>query len=178
MLTSALYGSVRYRLPDESFSPYQIVDALNYVVNEISLALNGITSSILTAPATLTITAGVATLPTDFESMISVGDVDAPLTLIPADRELDAFAYQIVGNTMHVEGITVDIFYRKFLPSYSFDGTITPTTIDLPTSFNNLLVDSVIMRCNGESVNAQQQALRLIASRDGKKRPRNLIFNL
>ena len=177
MLTSALYASCRYRLPEENFSTYQIVDALNYVMREINVALNGVTSSLTTGTATLTITAGVATLPADFESMISVGGPDFPTVNVPYDRELDSYSYQIVGNTIKVEGTTVDIYYRKSFAEYTWDGAvIAPATIDLPASFSNMVIDSVVNRCNGQPVQAQQQALRLITTRDGKKRPRNLIF--
>lgn len=175
MLTSALYASCRYRLPEESFSTYQIVDALNYVMREINLALNSVTSSLSTKTATLTITAGSATLPADFESIISVGD----LVSIPTDRELDSYAYQIIGNTIKVEGTTVDIYYRKSFDEYTWNGVlISPTTIDLPASFNNMIIDSVVNRTMGQPINVQSQALRLIASRDGKKRDRIPVFTM
>lgn len=179
MLTSALYASCRYRLPDESFSTYQIVDALNYVMREINVALNGVTSSLTTKTATLTITAGAASLPTDFESMISVGGPEFPTVNLPYDRELDTYSYQIVGDTIEIEGTTVDIYYRKSFAEYTWDGAvIAPATIDLPASFNNMVVDSVANRTMGQPVSVQQQALRLIASRDGKKRDRTLIFTM
>jgi len=178
MNTSALFSSVRYRLPEEQFSPYQITDALNYVVKEINLALNIVTSSLTTATAGLTVTNNEAALPADFESMISVGDWNTNYTLISTDAELDAFSYQIVGSKMKIQGTTVLIYYRKSFPIYTFSTTITPTTIDLPVSFDNLLIDSVINRAMGQPVNVQSQALRLISVRDGKKRSRTPIFTL
>lgn len=179
MLVSALYGSVRYRLPENEFSPYQITDALNYVMREINLALNSVTSSLTTKTATLTITAGAANLPADFESMISVGGPEFPTVNLPYDRELDSYSYQIVGNTIEIEGDTVDIYYRKSFDEYSFTGTaITPATIDLPVSFNNMVIDNVVGRVIGQPVNVQNQALKLIATRDGKKRDRTPVFTI
>jgi len=175
MLTSALYASCRYRLTEETYSTYQIVDALNYVMREINLALNSVTSSLTTETATLTPVAGVADLPADFESMISVGS----LVSIPTDRTLDSYAYQIIGNTIQVEGTTVDIYYRKSFEEYTWDGAvITPMTIDLPSSFNNMIIDSVVGRTMGQSVSIQSQALRLISIRDGKKRDRIPVFTM
>ena len=175
MLTNKLLVSLRYKLGENEYSFYQITDALNYVMKEINLALNSVTSSLITASATLTLTENEADLPTDLESIISVvGKIN-----IPFMDELDSITYQVVGDKIRAQGDTLDIYYRKSFPQYEFGGTeITPTTIDLPASFDNMIKDSIIALLTGQPSNVQAQTIKLIANRDGKKRPQRLIFNL
>lgn len=175
MDTSALYASLRYKLNENEYSPYQITDALNYVMNEISLALNSISSSLITTSATLPLTNNEADLPSDLETIISVVDrINVSLS-----AEIDAYTYQVEGNKIRADGETVTVYYKKTLPEYSFDGSaITPSTIDLPVSFNNMIKDNVIAHLTGQPTNIQTQTIKLIANRDGKKRPRRLAFTL
>lgn len=174
MNTADLLVSLRYKLPREQFSEYQIVDALNYVMNEINLALNSITSSLTTKSAILTLTANEADLPTDLESIIYVKDKVS----IPITDELTAYTYQIIGNKIKCEGDTVTIYYRKSLPVYEWDSAITPTTIDLPVSFDNMIKDSIVNLLTNQPMELQLATLKLVANRDGKKRPQSLIFRL
>jgi hypothetical protein len=177
MNTADLLVSLRYVLNRETYSDYQIVDALNYVMNEISLALNNISSSLVHTSAELTLTNNEADFPSDLESIISVKDrVNVPLSY-----ELDGYTYQIEGNKIKAQGNTVTVYYKKTLPTYSLSGetgAILPTTIDLPVGFNNMIKDSVIAIVTGNPVNIQVQAVKLAATRDGKKRPQKLIFKL
>lgn len=175
MNTSDIITAVRYKVGYDTYSNYQITEVLNYVIREISLALNNITSSLITTSTTLTLTDNTATLPSDLESIIDVADkVNIPIT-----EELDSYTYQIVGNIIKTQGDTVTIYYKKSLPQYTFDGeTVTPATIDLPVSFNNMIIDNIItLLANGE-VNVQTQTIKLIANRDGKKRSQRLIFTM
>jgi hypothetical protein len=179
MTTAELLLSLRYKLPDDQYSPYQIVDALNYVVNEVGLALNSVTSSLITTSASVTLTDNEGDLPSDLESIINVGgDADYKVN-IPITEELDADTYQIVGDKIRCQGSTVTIYYKKNLPAYSYvSEAITPTTIDLPVSFNNMIKENVIAYVTGQPTNIQPQVLKLIANRDGKKRPQRFIFTL
>jgi hypothetical protein len=174
MNTADILISLRYKLPRETYSEYQIVDGLNYVINEISLALNSITSSLLTTSAILTLEDNEANLPSDLESIIKVKD----RICIPFTDDIDAYTYQIIGNTIRAEGETVTVYYKKTLPTYSYNGAITPTTIDLPVSFENLIKDNIVAFVTGQPLNIMQDAIKLASTRDGKKRPQNLIFRL
>lgn len=175
MNTSDLLTSIRYKVGFTDFSEYQLVDALNYVIRETGLALNSITSSLLTTSVTLTLADNLATLPSDLESIIDVTDrVNIPIT-----QELDSYTYQIVGNTIRAQGKTVTVYYKKTLPEYNYDGeTVTPLTIDLPTSFNNMIKDNIISFLTGQPTNIQAAVIKLVANRDGKKRPQRLVFTL
>ena len=184
METKALYTAVRGVLPDEKYSIYDIVDGINYVISEVYSALNGITSSLTSSSVALALTANATDLPADFESMISVGGRDNPKILIPNDATLNSCTYQIEGNSIKTEGSTVLIFYREAAPFYAF-GTYTdspsvsviyPEVIPLPGSFTNIITDNIINQVTGKPVNVQAQALRLIANRDGQKRPRITRF--
>jgi len=174
MDANQLFLSLRYKLGENDFSPYQITDALNYVIKEIVLALNSISSSLTTTSTTLTLVSGEATLPGESESIISVGDK----INIPLNSELDGHTYQIVGNKIKAQGDTVTIYYKKSFPVYVYGTEITPTTIDLPSSFDNMIKDNIIAYITGQPTNIQAQAIKLIANRDGKKRPQRLIFTL
>lgn len=175
MNTSSLYVSLRYKLSENDYSPYTIVDALNYVVNEISLALNSVSSSLITTSAVLTLVNNEADLPTNLETVISVKD----RVSVPISAELDAYTYQIEGNKIRADGETVTVYYKKTLPEYYFDGAvITPSTIDLPVSFNNMIKDNIVAYLTGQPTNIQTQTIKLIANRDGKKRPQRLAFYL
>jgi hypothetical protein len=180
MNTADLYISLRYKLPEEEYSPYQIVDALNYVINEISIALNSVTSSLITTSASVTLTLNEGSLPSDLETIINVGGTGEDQKLqYPIQDELDAYSYQIVGSKIKCQGTTVTIYYRKNLPSYSYvSKAISPTTIDLPVSFNNMIKDNIISYLTGQPANIQLQTIKLIANRDGKKRPQRFVFNL
>jgi hypothetical protein len=174
MLTADLLVSLRYKLPLNEYSGYQIVEALNYVMKEINLALNSVTSSLITTSATLPLVNNEADLPSDLESIISVKDK----INVPFMDEIDAYTYQIISNKIKAEGDSVTIYYKKSYSQYEFDTTITPTTIDLPVSFDNMIKDSIVALATGQPVNIQAQAIKLIAGRDGKKRSQRLIFNL
>jgi hypothetical protein len=180
MTTNELLIALRYKLRENDFSPYQIVDALNYVINEISVALNSVTSSLITTSATVTLTDNEGDLPSDLEAIINVGGTGTDQKILaPAQEELDAYTYQIVGSKIKCQGTTVTIYYKKHLPAYSYaSDAITPTTIDLPVSFNNMIRDNIIAFLTGQPANIQPQVLKLIAGRDGKKRPQRLIFTL
>lgn len=175
MNTADLLTSLRYKLSYADYSDYQITEALNYVIKEISEALNSVSSSLINTSATLTLTDNEADLPSDLETIIYVTDkINIPIT-----DELDAFTYQIEGNTIRTEGDTVTIYYRKTLPEYTFDGTvITPSTIDLPASFNNMIKTNIIAFLAGQPTDIKIQTIKLIANRDGKKRRQRLIFRL
>lgn len=174
MLTDDMFCSLRYKLPENEVTPYQITDALNYVMKEIALALNSVSSSLLTASAVLPLVANAADLPDDLETIINVTDK----INIPFIEELDADTYQIVGNTIQAQGTTVTMYYKKSYPLYVYGTAITPTTIDLPVSFDNMIKNNIIAYVTGQPTNIQAQTIKLIASRDGKKRPQRLIFNL
>jgi hypothetical protein len=169
-----LFISVKYKVGYDTYSDYQITDALNYVLNEINIALNSVSSSLITASTTLSLVDSEAELPADLESIISVTDK----ICIPFNSELDGYSYQIIGNTIKAQGDTVTIYYKKSNPQYVFDMTITPSTIDLPVSFDNMIRDNVIAFLTGQPTNIQLQTIKLIANRDGRKRPQRLIFNL
>ncbi|WP_094603461.1 hypothetical protein SPSIL_015180 [Sporomusa silvacetica DSM 10669] len=175
MNTSDIISAVRYKVGFVDFTDYQITESLNYVIREISLALNSITSSLITTSTTLTLTDNTAPLPTDLETIISVTDkVNIPIT-----DELSAYTYQIVGNTIQAQGDTVTIYYKKTLPEYSFDGEIVaPTTIDLPNTFSNMIIDNIAALLGGQAINIQTMAIKLVANRDGKKRAQRLIFTM
>jgi len=174
MNTDSLFLSLRYKLNENEFSNYQITDALNYVMKEINRALSGVTSSLITKVVSLALVNNQATLPSDLESIIQVTDK----ICIPFTDTIDAYTYQITGNTIQAQGETVTIYYKKSYPQYVFTDVITPTTIDLPVSFDNMLRDNIINLLTGQPTNIQAQTIKLIASRDGKKRPQRLIFNL
>jgi transcription antitermination factor NusG len=143
-------------------------------MKEINKALNGITSSLITKSTTLTLTNNAADLPSDFESIIEVVDkINIPMT-----AELDAYTYKITVSQILAQGDTVTLSYRKSFPVYVFSDTITPTTIDLPVSFDNMLIDGIVGLLTGKPIDIKAETIKLIANRDGKKRPQRLIFNL
>jgi hypothetical protein len=175
MNTSSVIIPVRFKVGYEAYSDYQVAEALNYVIREIGLALSSITSSLITTSATLTLTDNEADLPSDFENIIIVPSK----TNIPISDDLDANTYQMIGNTIRCQGDTVKIYYKKSLPEYSYDGSVyEPTTIDLPGSFTNMIIDNVIATLTGQPTDIKAAAIKLVANRDGKKRPQNLIFKL
>jgi hypothetical protein len=174
MNTIDLYLSLRYKLDYDLYTDYQITDALNYVMKEINLALNSVSSSLITTSTTLTLTNNEADLPSDLETIISV---DSKIN-IPITEELGGYTYQIVGNKIKAQGSTVTIYYKKSYPQYVFTTTITPTTIDLPVSFDNMIKNNIIAYVTGQPTDIQLQTIKLIASRDGRKRPQRLIFYL
>ena len=168
-----IFSSLRYKLPHNEFSDYQIVDSINYVVREISLALNSVTSSLITASVTLPLVDGTVALPADFESLIEVKDK----TNVPIQADLDAYTYKVLGNAIYAQGETITLSYRKSFPQFAFDGeTFTPTTLDLPVSFMNIVRDNVLSLLTGSEPNIQKQVLQLASIRDGKKRPQRLAF--
>lgn len=174
MNTSTLLTTLRFRLDYNSYSNYQITEALNYVLKEINLALNGITSSLTVSSATLPLTDNQADLPSDLESIVQVVDK----INISVTEELDGFSYQIAGNKIMAQGDAVTLYYRKMFPVYEYDTAITPETIELPSSFDNPIIDNIVALLTGQPLTIKDQVIKLIANRDGKKRSQRLIFRL
>lgn len=174
MNANELFISVKYKVWYNNYTDYQITDSLNYIMKEINLTLNSISSSLTTKSVTLTVVNNEAELPSDLESIISVTDKIST----PINSELDAYTYQVEGNTIRTQGDTVKIYYKKSYPQYVFTDVISPTTIDLPASFDNILRDNIVLLLTGQPIDIKLQVIKLMASRDGKKRPQRLIFNL
>lgn len=172
MNTSDLLITLRYKLPRNQYTDYQIVESLNYVMKEINLVLNNITSSLTVTSITIPLVDNSADLPSDLESIIDVSDkINIPIT-----EDLDGYTYKIIGNTIQAQGDSVTVFYRKTFPVYIFDTSITPSTIDLPVSFDNPIIDNIVALLTGQPLTIKDQVIKLVANRDGKKRPQKLRF--
>jgi len=129
-----LFTELRYELKDQNkirFSDYQLKYALNTTIRIISNALANLHSPMLATAATIAMTSGIGTLPTDYQSIISVvinpglyTEIDLkPVTLktTPTNEQ-----YKIMNNSIYSNNSSVDIIYRTRL------NAITDTSAELP----------------------------------------------
>lgn len=130
------------------YSDYQLITALNSVLNIVYDTLSTSSNDVLTEDTTLALEDGAADLPDDFLSTVNVvapdGRVLEPQT---KSKDVDSFTYRIRGKKLYALGDSVTLEYKPFFIP------ITQDTIDedmaLPNFFGELLKKYVVIVLQG-----------------------------
>lgn len=129
MRVSDFLVSLRYTIKDTAQTTYsnpQLLDATNSVIRMINNELVKLNSSLVTKAATLTLTSGSTSLPTDFIAMVSLKDSVDSTDEYGAHKSLDNKGYYIIGNTLTVaSGVTsLYMIYRYLFSVVTESGDI------------------------------------------------------
>lgn len=130
------------------YSDYQLITALNSVLNIVYDTLSTSSNDVLTEDTTLALEDGAADLPDDFLSTVNVvapdGRVLEPQT---KSKDVDSFTYRIRGKKLYALGDSVTLEYKPFFIP------ITQDTVDedmaLPNFFGELLKKYVVIVLQG-----------------------------
>lgn len=130
------------------YSDYQLITALNSVLNIVYDTLSTSSNDVLTEETALTLEDGAADLPDDFLSTVNViakdGSVLEPQT---KSKDVDRFTYRIRGKKLYALGDSVTLEYKPFFIP------ITQDTVDedmaLPNFFGELLKKYVVIVLQG-----------------------------
>lgn len=130
------------------YSDYQLITALNSVLNIVYDTLSTSSNDVLTEETALTLEDGAADLPDDFLSTVNVvapdGRVLEPQT---KSKDVDRFTYRIRGKKLYALGDSVTLEYKPFFIP------ITQDTVDedmaLPNFFGELLKKYVVIVLQG-----------------------------
>ena len=130
------------------YSDYQLITALNSVLNIVYDTLSTSSNDVLTEETALTLEDGAADLPDDFLSTVNViakdGFVLEPQT---KSKDVDRFTYRIRGKKLYALGDSVTLEYKPFFIP------ITQDTVDedmaLPNFFGELLKKYVVIVLQG-----------------------------
>lgn len=130
------------------YSDYQLITALNSVLNIVYDTLSTSSNDVLTEETALTLEDGATDLPDDFLSTVNVvapdGRVLEPQT---KSKDVDRFTYRIRGKKLYALGDSVTLEYKPFFIP------ITQDTVDedmaLPNFFGELLKKYVVIVLQG-----------------------------
>jgi len=167
MTVEELLNYVRYQINDTDKVEYTDAELIGYVndgLRFISNELIRLSSPILLKYTTLSLTDGVADLPSDFVREEGVLDSQGnPLESYPPIKPVDQYGYKIIGNKLYSNNESVDLFY--YAP-YSTVSALTDT-IPVPDYMVQLLKEIVIflaLNRNEFSLNVEQELLKVFAN--------------
>jgi len=145
LTANEIFIGVKYELgdlPPTKVSSYQFIDALNFTLNMIGIALSNLDSSLIMKEypfdgTTLNITTAGVTLPTDFLSIVSVTDSsDDPCTpVVVSQRVLESGQYKIMGSKIYGDIAGANIIYKASI----LQVTEETDMVYLPDNFEGLL---------------------------------------
>ena len=164
MLFSKLFLSLRYVLQDvagNTYSDYQLEEAVNTVQSIIANALSTSNSELLTETIAVTLTNGVGDLPTNFQSVVSVFDAsNTPLPYLTKSKVVDQYSYRIRGNKIYSSNVTLNLDYKKSLTNA--DVADLSVVMDLPDYFADTIKKYAVMILQNGMNNADAPIIQLI----------------
>ncbi len=142
------------------YSNYQLIDAINSVLNIIYNAISHTSSTILTQSNVIALTDGVGTLPDDFLSIIdaqkSVGGRQISLESRSQSQEVDPWSYKIIGNQIYSQNDVLTILYEPYFDDISINDI--DTDLVLPKYFREVIKKYAVMTLTG-GVNTKDSTL-------------------
>ena len=131
MTNDNLYHEIWIEAGDSNHAQYSVYDitrAVNFVLRTINNNLPR-SASELKKMATLTVSSGQATLPTDFLALKSVWNGSQKLTQVIGDEEISSGDYDIYGNTLvtTTDVTSINLYYKAQLTQLDASGGSTPT---------------------------------------------------
>ena len=138
MTVAELFTDVRYQLSDELKTGYSNTELIGYLnqVNEFMFAtLLDHESNLIIKEATVTLTDGVGSLPSDFQLDDTVNiDGGEPFTTVPVSSTPTSTQYKIMVDSIYSDNDSITLFYY-YSPSVY---TAITDTLDIPIYFQNL----------------------------------------
>ena len=125
------------------YSVYQMIDALNDVLNVIYNTLSTMNSDILLKNETVYLSNGTGDLPEDFLMIHTAKDASGnALTPCGKNKEPDEYTYRIEGTSILSANDTLGITYKPFFTEVEADSL--DDDIDLPNWLKPLVKRAVI----------------------------------
>jgi hypothetical protein len=158
---------------EAKYSDYQMVDALNTVLNLLYNELGTFSNDLMTKTETVTLTLGEGELPEDFLQVVEVyrGDtVYAPLT---KGLAVSPYTYTIMNNSIYANTDKLTIDYRPQFTEVGMDEL--DDDLDYPLYFKEFIKKLVVMCLGGslempEGVKYLQSTVRTLTANRGFNR--------
>ncbi|WP_196606600.1 hypothetical protein [Pectinatus frisingensis] len=142
------------------YSNYQLIDAINSVLNIIYNAISHTSSTILTQSQKINLTNSAGKVPDDFLSVIdvqkSVGDRQISLQSRSQSQEVDPWSYKIIGNQIYSQNDVLTILYEPYFDDISINDI--DTDLVLPSYFREVIKKYAVMTLTG-GVNTKDSTL-------------------
>lgn len=179
---------IRYAIGDmagDTYSPYQIVNAINTVLRQINKALSNITSDLTKKRVTLTLVDGVADLPDDFQSISRITDGSfIPLTPRTTEDDTAKFLYEILDNQIYSNSDTIILTYKRYFTEIAADDLTA--ILPVPDFFKDLLTTYTKVMLQGGVSNSdstilptiENAVMSLVAGRDKTRIYTKMPFNV
>ncbi|WP_196600531.1 hypothetical protein [Pectinatus frisingensis] len=142
------------------YSNYQLIDAVNSVLNIIYNAISHTSSTILTQSQKINLANSLGKVPDDFLSVIdvqkSVGDRQISLQSRSQSQEVDPWSYKIIGNQIYSQNDVLTILYEPYFDDISINDI--DTDLVLPSYFREVIKKYAVMTLTG-GVNTKDSTL-------------------
>jgi hypothetical protein len=132
---------------EAKYSDYQMLDALNTVLNLLYNELGTFSNDLLTKTETINLHFGEGELPEDFLQVVEVYKGDTVYVPITKGRAVSPYTYSIYGNTIYatVDRLTID--YRPQFAEVGMDEL--DDDLEYPLYFKEFIKRLVIMCLKG-----------------------------
>jgi hypothetical protein len=129
------------------YSDYQIVDALNSVLNMVYNELGTFSNELLTKTETVNLWHGEAELPEDLLQIVEVYRGDTVYIPQTKGKAVSPYTYTIYGNTIYSDADKLTIDYRPSFEEVGMDGL--DDDLAYPNYFKEFIKKLVIMCLKG-----------------------------
>ena len=134
-------------LSEAKVSDYDIVDALNSVLNMLYNELGSFSNDLLTRTETVNLTHGEAELPEDFLQVVEVYRGDTVYAPVYKGKAVSPYTYTIMNNIIYSDADRLTIDYRPQFEEVTMDAL--DDDMDYPIYFKEFIKKLVIMALNG-----------------------------
>ena len=167
MTAQELFAKIRMtpEINDNSqvvYSDYQICEAVNTVLSIVFNTLSTSNNELLTEEAELTLTDGVAPLPTDFLSVVNVFGPLGKLTQQSKSLAVDDKTYRIRKDSIYSANDSIELHYKPYF--VEIDASNLTVTIPVPNYFSEMLKKYVIVALQGGMNNADASVVQQITN--------------
>lgn len=133
---------------EAKYSDYQIVDALNSVLNMLYNELATFSNDLLIRTETLRLVNGEAELPEDFLQMVEVYRGDTVYLPQTKGDAVSPFTYIVLGNSIYAQTDKLTIDYKPQFEEVDMDSL--DFDMDYPAYFKEFIKKLVIMALSGK----------------------------
>lgn len=158
---------------EAKFSDYQMVDALNTVLNLIYNELGTFSNDLLTKTETVNLAHGEAELPEDFLQVVEVYRGDTVYAPITKGVAVSPYTYTIMNNSIYADTDKLTIDYRPQFVEIGMDEL--DDDLDYPLYFKEFIKKLVVMCLSGslemsEGLQYLQSTVRTLTANRGFNR--------